>query len=68
MLFNQGFEFKIFVLMIIIVKLKLIKFHNYDNKMLSITNKEFDNKISIFFFQKIFEIKTSILTHKVCYF
>ena len=53
MLFNQKFKFKIFISTIIIVKLKLIKLYNYDNKMLLIINKKFDNKISTFFF-KIF--------------
>ena len=37
--------------MIIIVKLKLIKFYNYNNKMLLIINEKFNNKISIFFFK-----------------
>ena len=49
MLFNQRFEFKIFASTIIIIKLKLIKFYNHDNKMLSIVNKKFDNKTLIFF-------------------
>ena len=49
MLFNQKFEFKIFASIIIIVKLKLIKFYNHDDKMLSITNEEFDDKVLIFF-------------------
>ena len=35
--------------MIIIVKFKLIKFYNYNIKMLLITNKELNNKVSIFF-------------------
>ena len=43
--------------MIIIVRLKLIKFYNYDNKMLLITNKKFDDKILIFFFKKILRSK-----------
>ena len=43
--------------MIIIVKLKLIKFYNHDNKMLSITNKEFDNKILTFFFKRFLKLK-----------
>ena len=34
--------------MIIIIKLKLIKFRNYDNKMLLIINEKFDNKVLIF--------------------
>ena len=36
--------------MIVIVKLKLIRFYNYDNKILLITNEEFDDKILNFFF------------------
>ena len=49
MLSNQKFEFKIFASTIIIVKLKLIKFYNYNNKMLLIMNKEFDDKVLISF-------------------
>ena len=51
--------------MIIIVKLKLIKFYNHDDKMLLITNEKFDDKVLISFFLKNFEIKMSNLTHKV---
>ena len=43
--------------MIIIVKLKLIRFHNYDDKMLLITNKEFDNKTLTFFFKGFLKLK-----------
>ena len=43
--------------MIIIVKLKLIKLYNYDDKMLSITNKEFDDKTLIFFFKRFLKSK-----------
>ena len=57
MLFNQKFEFKIFVLTIIIVKLRLIKLYNHNNKMLLITNKEFDNKISTSFFKGFLKLK-----------
>ena len=57
MLFNQKFEFKIFALTIIIVKLKLIKIHNHDNKMLLIMNEEFDNKISTSFFKRFLKSK-----------
>ena len=57
MLFNQKFEFKIFVSTIIIVKLKLIKFYNYNNKMLLIMNKKFDNKILISFFKGFLKLK-----------
>ena len=57
MLFNQKLEFKIFVSTIIIVKLRLIKFYNHNNKMLLITNKEFDNKISTFFFKGFLKSK-----------
>ena len=39
------------------MKLKLIKFYDYNNKMLSITNKEFDNKILIFFLKKFLKLK-----------
>ena len=49
MLFNQGLELKIFVSTIIIVRLKLVKFHDHDGKILSITNEEFDDRASIFF-------------------
>ena len=57
MLFNQKFKFRIFASTIIIMKLKLIKFHNHDNKMLLITNEKFDDKILIFFFKKILGLK-----------
>ena len=43
--------------MIIIVKLKLIKFHDHNDKMLLIMNKEFDNKISTFFFKGFLKLK-----------
>ena len=51
MLFNQKFGFKIFISTIIIVRLKLIRFYNYNDKMLLIMNKKFDDKASIFFFK-----------------
>ena len=57
MLFNQKFEFKIFALTIIIVKLKLIKFHNHDDKILSIMNEKFDNKTSTSFFKRFLKSK-----------
>ena len=57
MLFNQKFEFKIFVSTIVIVRLKLIKFHNHDDKMLSITNEKFDDKVLISFFKKFLGLK-----------
>ena len=57
MLFNQKLEFKIFALTIIIVKLKLIKFYNYDDKILLIMNKEFDDKILISFFKRFLKSK-----------
>ena len=57
MLFNQKFKFKIFASTIIIVKLKLIKFYNHDNKILLITNKEFNNKILISFFKFFLKLK-----------
>ena len=57
MLFNQKFEFKIFASTIIIVKLRLIKFYNYDNKMLSIMNEKSDNKVLIFFFKGFLKLK-----------
>ena len=57
MLFNQKFEFKIFISIIIIVKLRLIKFYNHDNKILLIINQKFDNKISIFFFKRFLKLK-----------
>ena len=43
--------------MIIIIKLKLIKFYDYNNKMLLIINKEFDNKILTFFFKRFLKSK-----------
>ena len=57
MLFNQKLEFKIFVSTIIIVRLRLIKFYNHDNKMLSIINEEFDDKISTSFFKGFLKLK-----------
>ena len=46
--------------MIIIVKLRLIKFYNYDNKMLLIANEEFDNKVSTFFFKGFLKSKRQL--------
>ena len=57
MLFNQKFEFKIFISTIIIVRLRLIKLYDHDNKMLSIINKKFDDKVLIFFFKRFLKSK-----------
>ena len=43
--------------MIIIIKLKLIKLYNHDDKILSIINEEFDNKILTFFFKRFLKLK-----------
>ena len=46
--------------MIIIVKLKLIKLYNHDDKMLSITNEKFDDKTSTFFFKGFLKSKRQL--------
>ena len=60
MLFNQKLESKISILIIVIVRLRLIKFHNYDDKMLSIVDEEFDNRILISFFKGFLESKRQL--------
>ena len=60
MLFNQEFKFKIFVSMIIIMKLRLIKFYDHDDKMLLITNEKFDDKILISFFKRFLKSKRQL--------
>ena len=60
MLFNQKLEFKISASTIIIVKLRLIKFYDYNNKILLIADEEFDDKILIFFFKRFLRSKRQL--------
>ena len=57
MLFNQRFEPKIFVSTIVIVRLKLIRLYNHDDRMLLIMNEKFDDKVSTSFFKRFLELK-----------
>ena len=43
--------------MIVIVKLRLIRFYDHDDKMLLIMNKKFDNKALISFFKGFLKSK-----------